>query len=457
MAVQTEGDATIVTCGVADTGVVFVALTQQLRLKRLRQLLTTQHERWSRGMARKVLSAKYPVEPLRSHRRRLSALGAAFLVVAASASLSFSAMSGAPASAQSGLDDQFLAVSCANANYCMAVGDQTSGASLAELWNGKAWTAQPDASVSNSELTGVSCVTDGSVCVAVGYVGVYDGLIAEVWNGTSWTIEYPPPDVKGTASNYYFRSVSCQSANLCEAVGGAPNGTLAQGWNGSRWSMQTTQNPTGTDGVGTQLESVSCRGGDRCTAVGGWTNQKNVFKEGTLAEGYHGHWGILDIPSPSHNTFPVLYGVSCESSEGCEAVGTQQPSGTTVPLAEGHVNPSKWAIQSAPDTGLASYTEVTGVSCGSSPPACIAVGWYYDSESGADDAITMAFNGSNGWDLQSRQPVQPNYRQVMNGIWCTAPSSCEAVGTQYDTSGAGMTLAEFWNGTAWKVQSTQNP
>lgn len=412
-------------------------------------------------MAWKVLGSKYPVEPTRSRGRRFFALGGAFLVVAASASLTFSAISGTPAAAQSGLDDQFWAVSCANANYCMAVGDQTNGASLAEIWNGEEWIAQPAASAPNSELTGVSCVPDISACVAVGFVGVYDGLIAEVWNGTAWTIDYPPPDVDGTASNYYFRSVACLRVNFCEAVGGGPNGTLAEGWNGSEWSRQTSQNPNGTDGVGTQLESVSCRGDDYCTAVGGWINQKNVFLEGALAEAYDGHWGIADIPSPNHNTFPVLYGVSCLKGVGCEAVGTQQPSGTTVPLAEGNAPKSeihsKSEIQSTPDTGLASYSEVTGVSCGSSPLTCIAVGWYYDSESGADDAITMAYSGANSWQLQSPQPVQPNYRQVLNGISCTASNWCEAVGTQYDTSEAGMTLAEFWNGTTWTVQPTSNP
>ena len=409
-------------------------------------------------MAWKVLSSKYPIGFVPPRRRSLSALAGAFLVVAASASLSFPLNSAAPAAAQDGLDDQFWAVSCANANYCMAVGDQTSGASLAELWNGKDWTAQPDASAPNSELTGVSCVSNGVVCVAVGYVGVYDGLIAEIWNGTAWTIQYPPPDVSGTASNYYFRSVSCLSVNFCEAVGGRPNGTLAEGWNGSQWSRQTTKNPTGTGGVGTQLESVTCRGGDHCTAVGGWTNQKNVFSEGTLGETYYGgKWSILNTPSPSHSTFPVLYGVSCVPDVGCEAVGTQQPSGTTVPLAEGNAPGSKWVIQSTPDTGLASYTEVTGVSCNSTPLSCIAAGWYYDSESGADDAIAMTYSGAHSWELQSPQPVQPNYRQVLNGISCTAPNSCEAVGTQYDSAGAGMTLAEFWNGTAWTVQPTPNP
>jgi hypothetical protein len=152
-----------------------------------------------------------------------------------------------------------------------------------------------------------------------------------------------------------------------------------------------------------------------------------------------------------------MHGVSCVLDVLCEAVGTQEPSGTTVPLAEGDAPGSPWVIQSTPDTGVASYTEVTGDSCSTSPLLCIAVGWYYDSGSGADDAVTMAYSGANTWELQSPQPVQPNYRQVLNGISCTASNSCEAVGTQYATSGAGMTMAEFWNGTTWTVQTTQNP
>ncbi len=262
----------------------------------------------------------------------------------------------------------------------------------------------------------------------------------------------------GTASNWFFRSVSCLSASFCEGVGGRPNGALADGWNGSGWSRQTAPDRKGTGGVGTQLESVTCLGDDNCTAVGGWINQKNVFSEGTLAEAYTGgRWSLVHIPSPKHNTFPVLDGVSCVLNVGCEAVGTQEPSGTTVPLAEGDTPGTKWEIQPTPDTGLASYTEVTGVSCGSSTLSCIAVGWYYESESGADDAITMAYSGANSWELQSPQPTQPDYRQVFNGISCTAANSCEAVGTQYDTSEAGMTLAEFWNGTTWTVQTTENP
>lgn len=43
---------------------------------------------------------------------------------------------------------------------------------------------------------------------------------------------------------------------------------------------------------------------------------------------------------------------------------------------------------------------------------------------------------------------------TLNSVACTSSTSCEAVGSE-GTSGG--TLAEYWNGTTWTVQSTPNP
>jgi hypothetical protein len=68
---------------------------------------------------------------------------------------------------------------------------------LAEHWNGRAWTVEqtPDvATGSDSTLSGVRCPAKNT-CVAVGSYfdtsrDAYQTL-AEVWNGKHWTIEYP--------------------------------------------------------------------------------------------------------------------------------------------------------------------------------------------------------------------------------------------------------------------------
>ena len=43
---------------------------------------------------------------------------------------------------------------------------------------------------------------------------------------------------------------------------------------------------------------------------------------------------------------------------------------------------------------------------------------------------------------------------TLNSVACTSSTSCEAVGSE---GTSGDTLAEYWNGTTWTVQSTPNP
>lgn len=45
----------------------------------------------------------------------------------------------------------------------------------------------------------------------------------------------------------------------------------------------------------------------------------------------------------------------------------------------------------------------------------------------------------------------------LEALSCSAASACTAVGTTLGASGIYLPLAERWNGTAWKVQSTPNP
>ena len=40
----------------------------------------------------------------------------------------------------------------------------------------------------------------------------------------------------------------------------------------------------------------------------------------------------------------------------------------------------------------------------------------------------------------------------LNGVWCTAPNSCIAVGSYYYGAGPRRTLVERWNGSTWRVE-----
>jgi hypothetical protein len=43
----------------------------------------------------------------------------------------------------------------------------------------------------------------------------------------------------------------------------------------------------------------------------------------------------------------------------------------------------------------------------------------------------------------------------LNGVSCTSPTACTAVGT-YANSAADKTLAESWNGTSWSILPSPN-
>ena len=148
---------------------------------------------------------------------------------------------------------QLYGVSCTSTSACISVGtyNNSAGASvaLAEQWNGTAWSVQSALTPTGATvgiLSGVSC-TSASACTSVGWYenssGVYETL-AEVWNGTAWTIQ-TTPNPAGASDSYLFE-VSCPTTTSCTAAGYSLDSTytaLAEGWNGTSWAIQSTPRP----------------------------------------------------------------------------------------------------------------------------------------------------------------------------------------------------------------------
>jgi hypothetical protein len=119
-----------------------------------------------------------------------------------------------------------LGVSCSATNACTAVGGDfpTGGGpqeTLVERWNGTEWAIQTSANPAGSEasvLHGVSCVS-AAICTAVGdYIsGGVNVTLAERWNGTAWSLLTTPNPSGATLSALW--SVSCISGSECEAPG----------------------------------------------------------------------------------------------------------------------------------------------------------------------------------------------------------------------------------------------
>ncbi len=358
-------------------------------------------------------------------------------------------------------DDQSVleAVSCSSANACTAVGyyyeeSGTPYVTLAEAWNGTAWkiqgTPNPAGAASMVSLGGVSCSADDA-CTAVGYsikklTGANLTLI-EAWNGTAWKIQKTPKSAGATASE--LNGMSCSAADACTAVGDSPDSsgseeTLVEAWNGTSWKIQKTPNPTNTF-----LEGVSCSAADECTAVG------NEYISDPLAEAWNGTaWKIQTTPSPAGAIESELDAVSCISASACTAVGFyEDSSGTEVTLSETW-NGTAWKIETTPNPAGATGSSLNAVSC-SGASACTAVGNYGNS-SGVGVTLAEVWNGT-AWSIQTTPNATGAIGSSLNAVSCSGASACTAAGDYGSSSGYEVTLAEAWNGTAWKIETTPNP
>jgi hypothetical protein len=358
-------------------------------------------------------------------------------------------------------------VSCASSEACTAIGWYTNSTgshlTLAERWNGKAWTIQETPNPTNSsELAGVSC-TSSEACIAVGQYTESSGLetaFAERLNGATWLVT-PVPGARTSSA-----SVSCASSSRCFAVGRIKNGShanselgLVHEWNGTEWLTASTgvkyENPS--EAVSSQLSGVSCASSTACTAVGSYTNTAGT--EVTLAESGPGFWFAQKPPNPKEAVRSHLLGVSCTSAEACMAVGYYDKGAfnSQLTLAE-RWNGKEWTIQETPNPTEIKGVQLNGVSCTSSE-ACTAVGYYTFLVGEREHSATLAerWNGKV-WTIQ--EPPNPKEARFSNlsGISCTSSEVCTAVGSYTNAEDTiSYTLAERWNGKVWTIQETPNP
>ena len=221
----------------------------------------------------------------------------------------------------SGSGGGLTAVSCADADHCLAVGNGDGG-QLIESWDGITWSAvSPPATAGH--LTGVSCPAPDH-CVAVGW-GVYQfyGItLMETWDGTTWSVAEGPAK---SANNYFLNGISCtDDGNDCMAVGdydpGVGGGIVTESWDGTDWSFATLAGPV-SEGI---LNGVSCPDPSDCVAVGTHVVGRSTL---TLVESWNGtSWSTIPSPNPTYGpkrlySYSQLSAVSCSNTLSCSAVG----------------------------------------------------------------------------------------------------------------------------------------
>ena len=211
----------------------------------------------------------------------------------------------------------------------------------------------------------------------------------------------------------------------------------------AEWSFQFTP---AIESVGlVNLSDVSCLTASSCIAVGktGSTEGKNL-----VGEYWNGtEWKLQSVNEKASAT--SLLGVSCTSSTACEAVGIV---GKTDKGAAAAWNGTEWKSQTMPPPVAGSLNQFNSVSCSSSTN-CMAVGYLLYIGGISGDA--ERWNGEE-WKVVSVVKPTGSTEWELRGVSCTSATACIAIGNYYTSSG-GRTLAESWNGTEWKIQTTPNP
>jgi hypothetical protein len=350
----------------------------------------------------------------------------------------------------------FSGVSCSAAAACTAVGQHFFGNGqpvLAQRWNGATWVSQPaptTVSRLGGRLAGISC-TSPTWCASVGGFttagGVFQAL-AEVWDGRTWS-EVHTPRLAGALGGALSR-VACVSARSCVAVGVLDQTTgIAESWDGHTWALTKVASPAHARFQ--SLNGVSCVTGGSCVAVG-LSGIPDAQGTATLAERWNGTaWTIQptpNAPGSSSSSQNALNAISCTSATACTAVGYSRSDSTPspVPLAE-RWDGTAWTVQPTPSPGT--DAQFTAVSCASAT-ACTAVG---TTDTGG---FAENWNGT-AWTAVT-VPTPQSGQAVLTGVACTAASACEAAGSALDDDGHTITMmAERWDGTTWRIESTQIP
>jgi large repetitive protein len=250
----------------------------------------------------------------------------------------------------------------------------------------------------------------------------------------------------------------------------------------------TTTNWVG-GGVSPGLVAVSCSSVDSCAAVGTLTNVgqnftygwNGVFWEPTgsaasptwqpfavscvsgpffcaaVGQGAeistNAGGGFTNVPSPNTSGISagVLDAVSCVSASFCMATGAYANGG---PLIE-QWNGSAWSVVPSPATNGTpdgNPGELQGVSC-TSPSSCVAVGTAGDLH---NQTLVEQWNGTS-WSIVPSPNTSATVNNDLDAISCTSASACTAVGAASSSAIVAQTLIEQWNGATWSIVPSPNP
>lgn len=213
----------------------------------------------------------------------------------------------------------------------------------------QSWTVV--ASPANGQLNGVATVSANDVW-AVGQT-LAPGTLAEHWNGTAWSVVPTPNPIAGSDR---LSAVTAVSTKDVWAVGvvSFSSPPIILNWNGKRWASVAHPRQTGF------LSGVAAVSANDVWAVG--ESQVSGVGLQTLIEHWNGHtWSV--VPSPNVGPMDQLRGVTAVSATDVWAVGFAEPTSTSSPQTLIlHWDGTSWTVVPSPNpAGVGADNELSGV------------------------------------------------------------------------------------------------
>jgi hypothetical protein len=334
------------------------------------------------------------------------------------------------------------------AGALVVTGQGTAMASTCVSWTGSA-AANPSAD--GDALAGVAVLTPCDVW-AVGYqqVGISSQTLAEHWNGQAWTT-VPSASPGGSSYDTSFAAVAIKSPADAWAVGSYQNGssdqTLIERLSNGNWEQVSSPDPGGSTHTNV-LNGVAISSANAAWAVGQY-NTGSEYR--TLIERWHGvTWA--QVPSPNGGSSDNdLLSVTATSAKNAWAVGYFTTSHDLFQTLVEHWNGTTWKRIPSPDPeGSRGSASLYGVAASSASNAW-AVGYYF--KGGVEQALIMHWTGSR-WKLAAAPRLDK--ASVPGGLTSVAIISATNVWA-VGTFNGKLTLAAHWNGSAWTKISSPDP
>ena len=241
-------------------------------------------------------------------------------------------------------------------------------------------------------------------------------------------------------------SASCSAGGSYKAGGGLVEAMVVSRSNG-HWlravSLQLPMNAAAQPFA--EVNGLACISAGNCVAVGDYQYQGGSGKpEAFIATQRRGRWSRAFVPALPANASPTasnqLEGVSCLRIGYCAAIGNYRDlAGNEQIVALAKPVAGHWGqgveVTAPVQAGSAPRAFMEGISC-TAPGACVAVGPY---DSGTNELAMGAVELTGTWRRAVSLRLPPNANgtfAALRSISCTTAGSCLAVGA-YSLGGDG--------------------